>query len=43
MDMNLGKFQEMVKDKESRLLQSVGSQRARCDLETEQQQQVHIL
>ena len=31
MDMSLGKLQEMVKDREAWLLQSIGSQRVGCD------------
>ena len=41
MDMNLGKLQEMVKDKKS-WSAAVRGVRVGCDLETEQQQ-VHIL
>ena len=37
MDMNLSKLQEIVKDREPGMLQSMGSQRSRCDLVTEQQ------
>ena len=36
MDMNLSKLQEMVKDKDTCVLQSMGSQRVRHDLVTEQ-------
>ena len=38
MDMSLSKLQEMVKDREAWLLQSVGLQRVRQDLASEQQQ-----
>ena len=38
MDMNLGKFREMVKDREAGVLQSTGSRRVGHDLETEQRQ-----
>ena len=37
MDMNLGKFWEMVKDREARRAAVHGSQRVRHDLATEQQ------
>ena len=37
MDLSLSKLQEIVKDKEASVLQSMGSQRARQDWETEQQ------
>ena len=37
MDVSLSKLQEIVKDKEASVLQSMGSQRARQDWETEQQ------
>ena len=36
MDMSLSKFWEMVKDREPGMLQSMGSQRVRQNLETEQ-------
>ena len=36
MDMNLNKLQEIVKDKEPGVLQSMGSQRVGHDLATEQ-------
>ena len=36
MDMNLGKFWEMVRDREPVMLQSMGSQRVRYDWVTEQ-------
>ena len=39
IDMNLSKLQEMVKDREACMLQSMGSQKVRHDLATEQQQQ----
>ena len=38
MDMNLNKLQETVKDREAWVLQSIGLQRVRHDLATEQQQ-----
>ena len=38
MDINLCKLQETVKDKKPGVLQSMGSQRVRQDLVTEQQQ-----
>ena len=37
MDMNLGKLQEMVRDREACVLQSIGSQRVGHDLVTKQQ------
>ena len=37
MDMHLNKLQEIVKDKEAGMLQSVGSQRSRQSLGTQQQ------
>ena len=37
IDMNLSKLQEIVKDREPGVLQSMGSQRVRHDLATEQQ------
>ena len=40
MDMNLSKLWEIVKDREPGVLQSMGSQRVRHDLATEQQ---HLL
>ena len=40
MDMNLSKLQEIVKNREPGMLQSMGSQKVRHDLETEQQQHV---
>ena len=39
MDKTLSKLQEMVKDRESGMLQSMGSQRVRHDRATEHQQQ----
>ena len=36
MDMNLGKLQEMVRDRRPDVLQSMGSQRVRHDLVAEQ-------
>ena len=39
MDMSLSKLDEMVKDRKSGVLQSMGSQRVRHSLATEQQQQ----
>ena len=41
MDMNLGKFGEMVKDREAWREQSMGLQRVRHDWATEQQQLSH--
>ena len=38
MDMNLGKLQGIVRDREACVLQSMGSQRVRHDLATKQQQ-----
>ena len=38
MDMSLSKLQEMLKDRKRGVLQSIGSQRVRHDLVTEQQQ-----
>ena len=38
MDMSLSKLWELVKDREACILQSMGSQRVRHDLLTEQQQ-----
>ena len=37
-DITLSKLREMVKDREAGMLQSMGSQRVRHDLVTEQQQ-----
>ena len=37
MNMNLGKLREMVRDRETGMLQSVGSQRVGHDWVTEQQ------
>ena len=42
MDMNLSKLREMVRDGKPAGLQSMGSQRVRRDLVTEQQQHTHI-
>ena len=39
MNMNLGKLQEMMRDREACMLQSMGSQRVGRDWMTEQQQQ----
>ena len=36
MDMSLSKLQELVMDREPGVLQSMGSQRVRHDLETEE-------
>ena len=41
MDMSLSKLDEMVKDRKSGVLQSMGSQRVRHSLATEQQQQTN--
>ena len=41
MDVNLGKLQEMMRDREPGMLQSIGSQRVRHNLVTEQQQHTH--
>ena len=38
MDMNLGKLQEIVRDRRPGMLQSMGSRRVRHDWATEQQQ-----
>ena len=38
MDMSLSKLREMPKDREAQCMQSMGSQRVRHDLGTEQQQ-----
>ena len=40
-DVNLGKLQEMMSDREPGMLQSTGSQRVGHNLVTEQQQQNH--
>ena len=37
VDMNLGKLQEMVRDRQACVLQSMGSRRVRHDVATEQQ------
>ena len=42
MDMSLSKLQEMVKDREAWHAMSVGLQRVRHNLVTEQQQQLKI-
>ena len=42
VDMNLGKLQDIVKDREAGVLQSMGSQRIRYELTTEQEQQSRI-
>ena len=42
VDMNLGKFQEIVKDREAGVLQSMGLQRVRYELTTEQERQSRI-
>ena len=42
VDMNLSKLREIVKDRKARVLQSMGS-RVKCDLATEQQQQITVL
>ena len=41
MDVNLGKLQEMMRDREPGMLQSTGSQRVGRNLVTVQQQQNH--
>ena len=41
MDMNLSKLQDIVKDREAGMLQSIGWQRVRNDLATEQQTTDH--
>ena len=41
IDMNLSKLWEIVEDKEPGMLQSMRSQRARHDLATEQQSDIH--
>ena len=38
MDMNLNRLQEIVEDREARVLESIGSQRLRHNLVTEKQQ-----
>ena len=38
MDMNLGKFRGVVRDRKPDMLQSMGSQRVKYDWVTEQQQ-----
>ena len=43
MDMSLSKPWEIVKDRGAWLLQSMGSQKVRHDLVTEQQQQRNVL
>ena len=43
MDMNLCKLQETVKDREARVLQSMGLQRVRHSLATEQRQQNYLV
>ena len=40
VDLNVSKLQEIVEDRGPGLLQSLGSQRVRPDLVTEQQEQV---
>ena len=42
MGMNLSKPREIVKDKETCMLQSMGSQRVRHDLVTEQQTNKYV-
>ena len=39
MDMNLSKLWDLVMDREAGMLQSMGSEKVRPDLATEQQQQ----
>ena len=43
MDMSLSKLQEMLKDREAWCLQSMGSQKVRHDLVTEQQHVCNIM
>ena len=43
MDMSLSKLSEMVKDREAGMQQSMGSQRVRLDLMTEQLKMIEIL
>ena len=43
MHLNLSKLQEIVEDREAGLLQSMGSQRVRYDLATEQQVSLLVL
>ena len=42
MDMSLGKLREMVRDREAGMLQSMGSQRVRYELVTEQKRILEI-
>ena len=43
MDMNLSKLQEIVKDRRACMLQSVGSQRVKHNLATDQQKQLKMM
>ena len=43
MDMSLSKLQEMLKDREAWCLQSMGSQKVRHDLVTEQQHVCNVM
>ena len=43
MDMSLSKLSAMVKDREAGMQQSMGSQRVRLDLMTEQLKMIEIL
>ena len=42
MDINLSKLQEIVKDRDAGMLQSMGLQRVRYDLMTERNTHVYI-
>ena len=43
MNMNLSKLQEIVKDRRACMLQSVGSQRVKHNLATDQQKQLKMM
>ena len=43
MDISLSKLQEIVKDREAGMLQSLGSQRVRHDLATEHRHEYRLL